>query len=250
MRLKLVRKGVTINTKTTEEVEATTEKVLEELKKAILTKDIDTSRKLLFWLNTWGSDYLLNEQSFNYHSLIAYKRGMVVKADFGFNVGSEQGGLHYALVIEKENAKSNRTVTVIPLGSLSDDKTPKDIDEKYEVFLGYSLFKEEISKVQKIIANKESHRHKLVKYKQPLGKIDRDLKNLRKKLQDYKKGTVAILSQICALSKIRIHTPKNSGDELFNFTLEDKLLEVIDRKLLKIYLDEKNVKDLLTSVEE
>ncbi|MEC1155644.1 type II toxin-antitoxin system PemK/MazF family toxin [Cytobacillus horneckiae] len=244
------RIGVNIRANNEQQVEATTDAVLIELKKAIKTKDIVTAKKLLYWLNTWSADYLLNEQSFNYQSLIAYKRGMVVKADFGFNVGSEQGGLHYALVIEKNNAKSNRTVTVIPLGSLPDNKTENDIDKKYEVFLGYSLFSEEISNIQEKIRKKETKKKLFQENGQPIVSIEKELKSLNKKIIDYKKGTVAILSQICSLSKIRIHAPKNSGDELFTFRLDSKNLKKIDNKLAEIYIDQENLEKHLTKVED
>ena len=48
---------------------------------------------------------------------IAYKRGDIVKLNFGFNIGSEYGGLHYAIVINNKNPHSSSVVTVIPLTS-------------------------------------------------------------------------------------------------------------------------------------
>ena len=33
-----------------------------------------------------------------------YSRGDIVKVNLGFNIGSEQGGLHYAIVVEDNEA--------------------------------------------------------------------------------------------------------------------------------------------------
>ena len=51
-------------------------------------------------------------------SLRRYKRGEIVKVHLGFNVGSEEGGLHYAVVLDKNNAKSSPVITIIPLTSV------------------------------------------------------------------------------------------------------------------------------------
>src|SRR5690625_3814224 len=76
---------------------------------------------------------------------------MVVQANFGFKVGSEQGGLHYALIIENYNFKTNKTVMVIALRSLDEDESSDKIKDN-ELFLGYGIFKEEIEKIQRKIA--------------------------------------------------------------------------------------------------
>ncbi|MGR5970055.1 type II toxin-antitoxin system PemK/MazF family toxin [Bacillus paranthracis] len=42
---------------------------------------------------------------------------MVVHVDFGFNVGAEYGGFHWAVVIQNDN-KAAHTIVVVPLSSL------------------------------------------------------------------------------------------------------------------------------------
>ncbi len=39
-------------------------------------------------------------------SLRRYKRGEIVKVHLGFNVGSEEGGLHYAVVLDKKTMQN------------------------------------------------------------------------------------------------------------------------------------------------
>lgn len=86
------------------------------------------------WFELWCK-YLGFEKSFVPQKLKYYKRGDIVLAHFGYNTGSELGGAHFAVVVEKNNNKSNNTVTVVPLSSLADDKTVADLHNS-EIFLG------------------------------------------------------------------------------------------------------------------
>lgn len=224
-----------INVSTEEKRKSTTTNVLNQLSNKIDQLDMKTARSLLFWLNDWALDILPNEKKFDYHSLIRYERGMIVESNFGFKVGSEQGGLHYALIIENDNSKTNRTITVIPLGSLPDDKNPSEIDD-YEVFLGYGIFKDEIKKLKAEVKSLEKELKGL-----PLEDPNREAKKKKldkstKKLNKFSKGTVALVNQICAMSKMRIKTPKRSGDELFTFKLSNTKLKQIDRVIKKMYM--------------
>ena len=71
-------------------------------------------------LSYWIKDYvrMINfEEKFEPTRNIAYKRGNIVKIQFGFNIGSEYGGLHYGVVLDNKNAHNSPVVTVIPLTS-------------------------------------------------------------------------------------------------------------------------------------
>ena len=59
------------------------------------------------WLLKWAT-YLQREESFSPSTLKYYKQGEVVLVDFGFRVGDEFGGRHYAVVLEKRNNKKQR----------------------------------------------------------------------------------------------------------------------------------------------
>lgn len=89
------------------------------------------------WLMTWCM-YLSFEDSFIPGRLKYYKRGDIVLVHFGFNTGSELGGAHYAVVVEKNNNNASSTITVVPLSSLADGKTEKDLHDS-EVYLGKVL---------------------------------------------------------------------------------------------------------------
>ena len=59
-----------------------------------------------------------NEKQFDPKKLIKYRRGNIVSVHLGYNIGSEQGGLHYGLVIDNNNEKSSKVITIIPLRCL------------------------------------------------------------------------------------------------------------------------------------
>lgn len=226
------------------DLEGNIDKVLAQLKNTILNDmDLNTAEKYLYWLNQLGADYIKNEKKFNYMSLMRYKRGSVVKANFGFKIGSEQGGLHYAVVLDNRNHKSNKVLMVVPIESLPDGKNPADINKNYEVFLGYGIFKDEIDYVEKRISSLQRKISKLKADKKDCFKQERQLRKLRKELVSLNKGSVAQIAQTCAMSKIRIYNPKHTKDRYSSFILDDDKLNEIERKLKELYFKktEKNI---------
>lgn len=79
---------------------------------------------LFYWLREYKQ--LLNrEKGFNPNYLKKYNRGDIINVNLGFNPGSEQGGLHYAIVLSN-TPKSSETITIIPLKSKkSEDYIPR-----------------------------------------------------------------------------------------------------------------------------
>lgn len=91
-------------------------------------------------LSYWIKDYvkMINfEETFEPKRNISYKRGNIIKLNFGFNIGSEYGGLHYAIVLDNNNAHNCPTVTVIPLTSIK----PDGVIHKNSVHLGNELYR-------------------------------------------------------------------------------------------------------------
>ena len=103
----------------------------EHLKKANL---------ISFWLENYIS-YIQREETFDPSYLKRYERGDIIKVNFGFNVGSEYGGLHYAIVLDKYNARNSPVITVIPLTSYTegDDIHPNDVSLGNELYLKLQL---------------------------------------------------------------------------------------------------------------
>lgn len=110
------------------------DKALQNLKNAILTKPPKVQGILTDWINKW-SKYIIREQNFDSQYLPYYKRGDVVYVDFGFNIGAEYGGIHYAVVVEINNNKKNGNIIVVPLTSLDKNKKIEDIPVT-DVYLG------------------------------------------------------------------------------------------------------------------
>ncbi len=220
-----------------EELEDNIDKVLGVLKDTMLHDiSFDVARKLVYWLNDWAGKYLPNERSFNYESLIYYERGNVLKAELGFKIGSEDGGLHYCLVVENNNAKTNRTIMVVPLTSLDDDKSEEDIDPNNGVFLGRGIFKSEIEDYQKLIAKTKEQIVVLTNQGKDTTILEKKLKRDERELRNLNKGSVAKINQLCALSKMRIVFPKSLSDRFAGFKLAPEKLNEIDDKIRRLYL--------------
>lgn len=108
-------------------------KQLMDLQKVIEHMDDKRGRIFIDWLQNQNK-YLVWEETFDPSYLRAYKRSEIVLANFGFNVGAEYGGMHYAVVI-KDSSKNNPNVNVVPLSSLDDGESETDT-HKDRVFLG------------------------------------------------------------------------------------------------------------------
>ena len=111
--------------RTNEEIAVYTATIIQELEDYLhLLQRMDDegnkrSDKIAQWIENWVK-YLKIEQGFNSRSIQALKRGSIVYADFGFNVGREYGGLHYAIVLNKIDARSNHLLHVLPLTSVKE----------------------------------------------------------------------------------------------------------------------------------
>ena len=114
-------------------------------------------------ISFWIKDYckmIAFENNFKPSKNIAYKRGDIVKVAFGFNIGSEEGGLHYAVVIDKENPHNSPVVTVVPLSSMKQGKKL----HVSEVSLGnelYKLLKTKHATINKEIQNRQKNNNEL-----------------------------------------------------------------------------------------
>jgi mRNA-degrading endonuclease toxin of MazEF toxin-antitoxin module len=107
------------------------------LKTAILNMPSKTQTIIIDWIIKW-SRYLRLESTFKPEYIPRYKRGDIVYVDFGFNVGNEYGGIHYAAVLEVHNHKGNGNIIIIPLTSLDTDKTKDDVPSS-DLYLGSGI---------------------------------------------------------------------------------------------------------------
>ncbi len=223
---------------------------LDSLIESYDNKQFSKADKLSYWLKDWTT-FLKFESNFSPKSLKRYKRGEIIKAHLGFNVGSEEGGLHYCVILDKNNSRNSSTVTVVPLTSL---KPNTNIERLYpgSVYLGNELFTNLNSKVSytsKLLTKRFNHFKTLwdeardvisdeqaLEFVPELHALERDLdflERMNKEISKMKRGSIALISQIRTISKIRIYDPKTNFDILSGVRLSNEKLNLLDQELLK-----------------
>lgn len=123
---------------------------LEEYLNSLLENGDEKSLKKVKLMSYWMKEYceyLHDEEIFKPEKLKRYERGDIIKVNLGYNVGSEEGGLHYAVVWDINNSLYTSVITVIPLTSVKKDNY---IPRKQEVLLGNDVYKKVISKFKLI----------------------------------------------------------------------------------------------------
>lgn len=81
------------------------------------------SKNLKFtWLGNWlekESAIFKNEANKKLNNKPNFKRGEIIKVDFGINVGSELSNIHFAIVLNSDDNNNVDNLTVLPLTSKS-----------------------------------------------------------------------------------------------------------------------------------
>ena len=183
-----------------------------------------------------------------------YKRGEVVKVHLGYNVGSEEGGLHYCVVLDSDNNLSSPTLTVIPLTSVKEGKDCEKL-KKGDVFLGQDLRQKLEAKANQLtkvlyqlldelklpgddtILDEAETEHNSNQISVILSKLDL-LTKITQELQKMKNGSIALVGQITTISKIRIYDPKTDFDVLAKIKLSNENLDTIDKKISELFQKE------------
>lgn len=84
--------------------------------KKVQTKGIPKFVKLDEWLDK-ESNIFENETLKRKVTYPKFKRGEIIKVDFGVNIGSELSHSHFAIVLNKDDTYNNDNITVIPITS-------------------------------------------------------------------------------------------------------------------------------------
>lgn len=93
---------------------------------------------LAYWIKDYAR-FLNREDTFDPSRLVRYKRGAIVKAHLGYRIGSEEGGLHYAVVIDTNSTQSAKTLTIIPFTSVK-DHTDLDHLHPSRLYIGDEIY--------------------------------------------------------------------------------------------------------------
>lgn len=218
------------------------------------------------WLKEY-TRYIEFEEKFLPNKNIAYKRGNVLKVNFGFNVGSEFGGMHYAVVIDKKNQHNSPVITVVPL-------TSKNKEHITNVDIGSDLYASVYQKASNMQFQLVKRGEELIRLRDAALELIRELKTVDTNSEEFislfsdsqvsinafenlnrdikketnylarvteeishmKSGTTALVSQIRTVSKMRIYDPRVRNDVLHNVSLSADSMELINKKIQELYV--------------
>lgn len=196
---------------------------------------------LAHWVKDFAN-YHDNEKNFDFKKIKIYRRGDIIKANLGFNIGNELGGLHYCLVLNKDDNHSFGTLTVAPLTSIKEDKKYP----KYSINIGDELYqllyKKYNTLYDKLMPEIEQALEELKlnnttasadKIQQLASKLDY-LKKINKEIGRMKYGSIVLINQITTISKQRIYDPINNNGILSKIRLSSSSLDNIDEELKKM----------------
>lgn len=184
--------------------------------------------------------------------MINYKRGQIVLVNFGYRIGSELGGNHYAIVLDVKNSRHNNTLTVVPLKSKKDKETP--YSKIYHVPLGecvtdllrnkvfniIDLCNEETKKIVKEVVGKSLEKEREEQLRVRLKILKRELRvaqNVVLFIERLNKESVADIGQVTTISKQRISLPCKKQDVLADVIVPREIMKTIDDKLNFLYCD-------------
>lgn len=176
---------------------------------------------LPFWKHK-ESKLLLRELTHPRTFYKKYKRGTIIKVDFGVNIGSEFSQIHYAIVLNKKDNRKNKILNVIPL-------TSKDKDSTYNI--GQIIFEEFIDTTRKLLNEYDNTNNN-----------DKNDLNQLEKIKDiinyYSKNPVcsyACYKNLTTISKTRIVNPINEFDFINKAVCKDEIMKKIDKKIIEYY---------------
>lgn len=227
------------------------EKEIEEKNSAIIHKDNSLNRLdlsfikhielgeykksdlLAYWINDFAV-YHDEERTFDISKSGVFHRGDIIKVNLGFNIGSELGGLHYCIVLNKKDNPNNGVLNIIPLTSKKTNKKyPKSCinlgNELYNI-LNKNIEKENVRLNE--LRSKLDDLEEIPKSIQEL--ISKEMKYIDKlgnSISKYKKESIALINQITTISKQRIFY----DTVLKNVRLSNDSLDLIDEQVIKFF---------------
>lgn len=156
-------------------------------------------------------------------------------------------------MLDKNNAKSSPVVTVVPLTSVKPHTDTTNL-KNGSIFLGNELFtnlnskismvdrkvKSEIDELEKLVADasKKASSEHFSTIDTKLGTARKELELLAKMRAEVLKmnhGSIALVSQITTVSKIRIYDPQTDHDILSGIKLSNEKLDLIDYEIRKSF---------------
>lgn len=234
---------------------------------AYLDNEIESNQKkvanIVYWLRDY-KNYLKNEKRFDQRFLPTYKYGTIIQVNFGFNVQHEYGGLHYAIVLDNRDNKHKSTLTVMPLSSIKEGADLEKLKNN-NFILGTEFYQLYSNKINTLSETNKKRLEELRSDTYILAEIIRrsvDERELDIFIQQYKEikcriseaeksvkylddckaminkmklGSIAKLTNITTISKMRINNPQNSQDTLSGIVLSEDTMQKITFEINKRY---------------
>lgn len=220
---------------------------VETLLNTLISSDDEKNHKkanlLSYWIKEY-TNYLKVEDTFIPQKQENYKRGDIIKVNLGFNIGNEEGGLHYAIVVNNP-AKSSGVVTIVPLTSAKSNSK----SNSSTVNLGNSIMKTIILKLKAIhdsmkpilesipyLKDQNLIDSKICEVEKQISELDRYITEAEKMKRN---DSIALVGNITTISKQRIYTPTTKNKFLKNISLSNEQLDLIDNKIRELYTKDK-----------
>lgn len=217
---------------------------ISSLMKSLAISNDNVDKKKSSRIASWVKRYVMmlrKEKTFDPKSLPRYKRGQLLLIDFGFRIGSEIGGLHYAVVLDSHNYQASPLITVVPLKSKKEGQS----ENSYSVNLPDGIFFSLNKKMRQLTdtamqlqAESESNdiSPEEAKAKRSAARaLTVQANSALNELTQLKLGSVANVGQVCTVSKIRIVHPLFNADPLFDVKATDADMKIIDARVSKLY---------------
>ena len=223
------------------EVNAKIISTLERIKMYLLDI-VDSNLKRANNIINWMSDYInyirCEEEYIKKGKYPAYKRGQVLYVNFGFNVGSEVGGYHYATVINNNDSASKSYITVIPLYSQKTETKVGKNDDR--LLIGNALSELIERKQNQLLKEIDDYLHNINSYdkKDALSKAkfyQASINEMNKVIDRIKEGSIVLTGQIKTICKMRIANPTKSSDYLEKIVLSKDIVDLIINKVKCIF---------------
>ena len=155
-----------------------------------------------------------------------YKRGTIIKADFGINIGSEMSQVHFAIILNNYDNPKNNILTVLPLTSKK---------SKFNLDLNNLIADKLVTKIEKELLKigiKEEfdfeHNPLTIEKQTKIRKLHTVLAYYKNNI----KNTYACTSLITTISKTRIFKPINEYDIIGKERCSTEIMDKIDKELI------------------
>ena len=201
--------------------------------KHIELSEYKKSELLAYWIHDFAV-YHDEERDFDVTKSGVFHRGEIIKVNLGFNIGSELGGLHYCVVLNKKDNPKNGVLNIVPLTSKKENKKyPKSC-----VNLGnelYNILNKNIEKENKRLNELLAKLYDLEEIPKSIQEsISKEIKyidQLGKSINQYKKESIVLINQITTFSKQRLFYDV----VLKNVRLSNESLDLIDEQIIKFF---------------